>query len=135
MLLGASGEAAGLTIDLATAIDSSREGDAGVPAGVALLAFATAANQRSDELPAAREALQEAVGIDGLLEAAATVAIFNGLVRVADGTGIQLDPFMLTSTADTRAALGLDEFGGSASSVGAPTEPRFEATGASALFS
>jgi len=135
MLLGASGKVAGLTVDLETAVDASREGDAGVPAGAELLAFASAANQRSDELAMARENVQAVVGDEGLLEAAATVAIFNGLVRVADGTGIQLDPSMLTSTAETRQALGLEEFGGAANSIDAPTKPRFEASGTRSLFS
>lgn len=135
MLLGVSGEKAGLKVDLDVAVDPESTSDAGVPAGRELLAFASAANRRSEQLPAAREALEAAVGAEGLLEAASTVAIFNGLVRVADGTGIQLDPSMMTSTADTREALGIDVFSGAANSVGAQTEPRFEGTGARALFS
>ena len=135
MLLSVSGEIAGLDIDLDMAVDPASTGDAGVPAGAELLAFASAANRRSKQLPAARAALQAVVGPDGLLEAASTVAIFNGLVRVADGTGIQLDPSMMTSTVATREALGIDAFGGAANSIGAPTEPRREAAGARALFS
>jgi len=134
MLLSVSGEKNGLTVDLDVAVDASRTGDAGVPHGAELLAFASAANRRADDLPAARAALEAKVGSEGLLEAAATVAIFNGLVRVADGTGIQLDPSMLTSTAETRAALGIDLFGGAANSEGAPTEPRSEVSGVQGLF-
>jgi len=134
MLLRVSGEKAGFDVDLAVAIDPTRSGDAGVPHGDLLLAFATAANRRHESLPVARAALEQAVGAEGLLEAAATVAAFNGLVRVADGTGIQLDPSMMTSTTDTRAALGLDLFSGAANSVGAPTEPRFEGDGTQGLF-
>lgn len=135
MLLSVSGEQAGLDIDLDVATDSTRDGDAGVPHGQELLSFATAANRRAENLPQVRAALEAAVGPEGLLEAAATVAIFNGLVRVADGTGIQLDPSMLTSTADARRELGIDEFAGAANSQGAPTEPRSDATGVSGLFS
>lgn len=124
MLLGASGEKYGYDIDLDVATDSSRPGDAGVPEGAELLAFATATNTRSPNLPAARTALRAAVGDEGLLEAAATVAAFNGLVRVADGTGIPLDPSMLTSTSDTRQALGLDDFAGAANSATAPSTAR-----------
>jgi hypothetical protein len=134
MLLSVSGEKAGLDVDLDVATDATKAGDAGVPHGVELLAFATAANRRSDDLPQARAALRAAVGTEGLLEAAATVAVFNGLVRVADGTGIQLDPSMLTSTAETRAALGIDLFNGAANTVGAPTEPRQDANGVQGLF-
>ena len=85
MLLGASGSKAGLTVDLEVATDPTKTGDAGVPHGNELLAFATAANRRSDVLPQARAALAAVVGHEGLVEATATVAIFNGLVRVADG--------------------------------------------------
>jgi len=124
MLLGASGEKYGYNVDLDTAIDSKRTGDAGIPHGVELLAFATAANQRSDDLDAVRDTLRAVVGNEGVLEAAATVAAFNGLVRVADGTGIQLDPSMLVATSQTRQQLGLDAFGGSANSAAASTAAR-----------
>jgi hypothetical protein len=124
MLLSVSGKKYGYDIDLDVAMDSSRSGDAGVPHGVELLAFATAANLRSAELPAARDALRAVVGNEGVLEAAATVAAFNGLVRVADGTGIQLDPSMLTSTAESREHLGIEAFGGAASSATADTTAR-----------
>lgn len=134
MLLSVSGQKAGLTIDLDVATDASKPGDAGVPAGAELLAFASAANRRSPDVEAARSNLEAAVGPEGLLEAAATVAIFNGLVRVADGTGIQLDPSMMTSTVDTRAALGIDLFGGAANSQGASTDPRQDAPGVQGLF-
>jgi hypothetical protein len=134
MLLRESGTRNGLTVDLDVAVDATKSGDAGVPAGAELLAFATAANRRSALLPRERDALAAVVGAEGLLEAAATVAIFNGLVRVADGTGIQLDPSMLTSTAATRAALGIDGFGGAANSADAPTEPRRNVDGVQALF-
>jgi len=135
MLLRASGEKAGLDVDLAVAIDPSAGGDAGVPHGELLLRFASAANKRSSDLASARVALHDAVGPEGVLEAAATVAIFNGLVRVADGTGIQLDPAMLTATVDDRAALGLDAFGGAANSDGAPTAPRTDRDGVLGMFS
>lgn len=135
MLLSVSGKKAGLDIDLDVATNADRPGDAGVPHGRELLAFATAANLRAADLPQARTELEAAVGPEGLLEAAATVAIFNGLVRVADGTGIQLDPSMLTSTAESRQALGIDNFAGAANSEGASTNPRNDATGVAGLFS
>jgi hypothetical protein len=60
------------------------------------------------------------VGAGGVLEAAATVAAFNGLVRVADGTGIQLDAGVLADSADFRSDLGIDRFAGAASTTTDP---------------
>ncbi len=67
-------------------------------------------------LSRSRDALLTITGPDGLVEAAATIAIFNGLVRVADGTGIQLDDGVLADSADYRDRLGLSGYGGAANS-------------------
>lgn len=95
-----------------------------MPHGAELLAFAAAAHAApgADDpaLTAARERLRAAVGDDGLAEAAATVAAFNGLVRVADGTGIQLDAGVLHDSADFRAELGVDSYGGAANTATVP---------------
>ena len=88
----------------------------GVPCDAELLAFATAANGGGGDLDAARAALAAQVGGEGLVEAAATVAIFNGLVRAADGTGIELDARVFEASADFRSRLGVDAFGGAANS-------------------
>lgn len=95
-------------------VDLSSFADAGVPHGAVLLRFASAAQLASRDLDTARAELVDAVGPDGLAEAAATIAIFNGLVRVADGTGIQLDDGVLADSADYRGRLGLNDFGGAA---------------------
>jgi len=87
-----------------------------VPDGSALLKFATAAQNNSDDLAQARADLINVVGQAGLVEAAATVAIFNGLVRVADGTGIQLDDGVLADSADYRDRLGVNGYGGAQNS-------------------
>jgi hypothetical protein len=92
--------------------DPGAVGDAGVPHGQHLLRFATAAQRDHEDLAEATEALRAAVGDDGLVEAAATVSVFNGLVRVADGTGIQLDEGVAAYTADYRDRLGLNRYQG-----------------------
>ncbi len=101
----------------------------GFPAATELLRFASAANRlanlidptadaeiadRMAAVTTARAALVAAVGTDGMMEAAATVAIFNGLVRVADGTGIQLDGAMADASGSLRHGLGLNTMAGAA---------------------
>ena len=61
-------------------------------------------------LAQARARLKQAFGIKGLVDAAAVVGFFNAIDRVADATGIPLDPERLESTADFRAELGIDGF-------------------------
>lgn len=132
-----SGEANGLTVDLQAAVDREHVGDVGVPASAALLAFTNAVELGGD-IGAARAALAEAIGDEATLEAAATIAIFNGLVRVADGTGIRLDDGVFTASVDERELLGINRFAGAANSTdvrarsndAAPTAP----TAVSELF-
>ena len=109
MLLRASGEAIHEDVRLEAAVG---KGDGGVPHGAALSRFAEAATRGSEDLQAARAALVEDIGSERFVEAAATVGIFNGLVRVADATGIPLDETSLAATAGFRETLGLDDFGG-----------------------
>lgn len=94
-----------------------------------LLAFATAANGAGGDLAASRDALAALVGSEGLTEAAATVAIFNGLVRAADGTGIELDARVFEASADFRARLGVDRYGGAANSPQDADRPLTDADG------
>lgn len=110
-------EANGLTVDLEAAVDPDHIGDVGVPAGPELLAFANAVELGHGDVDATRQTLAEAIGIDATLEASAIIAIFNGLVRVADGTGIQLDEGVFTASVDERDLLGIDSFAGAANSA------------------
>ena len=111
-----SGEANGLTIDLAAAADREHVAEVGVPASAELLAFTNAVELGGD-IGAVRAALAEAIGDEATLEAAATIAIFNGLVRVADGTGIRLDDGVFAASVDERELLGFNRFAGAASSI------------------
>jgi hypothetical protein len=61
-------------------------------------------------LKRARAGLSERLGAKGLVDAAAVVGFFNAIDRVADATGIPLDPERLAATADFRAELGIDGF-------------------------
>jgi len=109
-LLRVSSSAIGEEADLAGAVG---RGDGAIPHGAALVRFAEAATRGSDDLSEAREALREAIGLEAFIEAAATVGIFNGLVRTADSIGIPIDGGMVDSTADFRGELGLNDFSGS----------------------
>ncbi len=89
------------------------EGDAagvGVPQGELLVEFGEAMLgidlQRRER---ARVAVQAAMGDAALVDAAAVVASFNAVVKVADATGIPLEGFKADATADLRAELGLEK--------------------------
>lgn len=107
----------GLDIDLAAAVERDFTGDVGIPASAELLAFTNAVQLGDGDINQARDALADVVGDAAALEAAATIAVFNGLVRVADGTGIELDGGVFAASADLRASLGLGQFAGSANSA------------------
>ena len=108
MRLRASGEAIGEAAGLEGTIG---RGDGGVPHGAALIRFAEAATRAGSDLEAARRELIKAAGGASFVEAAGTVGIFNGLVRVADATGIPLDGGIRNASVRFRAELGLNEFG------------------------
>ncbi len=109
MLLRASSEALGDEAKLSAAVG---EGDGGVEHGELLARFAESATRGSDDLPSLREQLVTAMGGERFIEVAATVGIFNGLVRVADATGIPLDDGTLKASIDFREQLGLNQFAG-----------------------
>ena len=91
-MLRASGEFTGDDYDL----DGIKNGDAssvGVPHGQLLIDFAEAVALRDDERRAdLAEAIVEALGPEGLVDASGVVATFNSIVRVADACGIPVDP-------------------------------------------
>jgi hypothetical protein len=111
MLLRASSEALGHDVDAAAVVGDRVDHD--VEHGEVLEAYAVAADS-GDRLEDAATAVRAAVGDHGWVEAAMTVAVFNGLVRTADASGIPLDEGVVSATAADRARLGLDAFGGSA---------------------
>ena len=82
-----------------------------MPYGRLLVAFADAVlGEDEGALTRAREALAAALGPPGLVDAAGVVGLFNAIDRVADATGIPLEPEKAAASADFRAALGLDRF-------------------------
>jgi hypothetical protein len=83
-------------------------GGSGVPHEAALLAFADAAVAGDEALARCRSALAAAIGEAGLADAAAVIAGFDAITRVADGSGIPLEPPKAEATAEWRADLGID---------------------------
>ncbi|HJL88851.1 MAG TPA: hypothetical protein QF905_00795 [Acidimicrobiales bacterium] len=118
MLLRESSEALDQVVDLTGTIggDVQHGVASGVPHGELLTAYAEAAHDSPESVRLLDEQMLQAVGPGGLVDAAATVAVFNGLVRSADATGIPLDEYVMARTVDERAELGLNEYTGSANS-------------------
>jgi hypothetical protein len=59
-------------------------------------------------LQRARSEIRAALGEAAFVDAAATVASFNAVVKLADGTGIPLEAAKEARTRDFRAALGIE---------------------------
>ena len=110
MLLRASGPTHDRTYDLG-AVTGAVDGDGGVPHGRLLVAFAEAVLGDDDiALMQARGALQTVLEPAGLVDAAGVIGLFNAIDRVADATGIPLEPEKAAASADFRAVLDLDRF-------------------------
>ena len=108
-LLRASGQHGGEKFELGGAL----EGDGaqvGVPHGALLVEFGEAMLRGDDaRRTAARQALFRELGPAALADAAAIVASFNSVVKIADACGIPLEDFKAEATEDLRAELALEE--------------------------
>ncbi len=110
MLLRASGEQKGRSIDLDTVIGKA-DGDGGIPGGSLLAGFAEAVVGEDEEaLSEARSAVFDALGPAALVDACGVAATFNAIDRVADSTGIPIDEARVEPSADLRERLGIDRF-------------------------
>ena len=89
-------------------VDTSQ--DSGVDHGALLLEFTEAVVQRSDSLGAARERVVQAIGARAAVDAAGVVANFQRMVRIADATGIPVDPYIAERTGPVAKTLGLEAF-------------------------
>lgn len=108
-MLRGSSEAKGENYDLN--LLTGRGGDGNIPHGALLVQFAEAVLGGDDALlGAVRAELRAKMGDPALVDAAAIAATFNAIDRVADATGIPIEDNKAESTADLRAALGIDAF-------------------------
>ena len=108
-MLRESSKAKGENYDLTLLTGAA--GDGNIPHGALLVGFAEAV-LGSDEahLSAIRSDVRARMGDAALVDAAAIVATFNAIDRVADATGIPIEDGKAAATADVRAALGINSF-------------------------
>ncbi len=110
-MLRESGEASGDDYDL-EAVNGGR-GDGGVIEGAALVGFAEAVLAgEAVAIRTARNAVMAALGPAAMVDAAAVIAQFNAIDRVADATGTPLEPAKAEASADFRPVLGIDDYPG-----------------------
>ena len=76
-----------------------------------LLAFVDATlGGTSGESARARAGVEASLGRAAMIDAAAVIAGFDAITRVADGSGIPLEPPKAEASADWRAQLGIDDY-------------------------
>jgi AhpD family alkylhydroperoxidase len=86
-------------------------GDGGILQGAVLIDFVESVlSSDDDRLARARTRLSTALGDEALIHAAALVAFFDAVDRVANATGIPLDPKMTEQSRALRAWLGVVNF-------------------------
>ena len=116
MLLRASAKANEEEIGLEGVMDDSAESK--VPEGALLGEFTEAVVRRDPELTQIRERVVETMGPEAMVDAAAVVANFQRMVRIADGIGIPIDESWRDYSAEMREGLGVGEFASSANTPG-----------------
>ena len=116
MLLRASGQRENRDYNLNSVNEA--ESDPGVEHATHLRALTEAAiGSRWEELGAIRDEAAKAMGEQAMVDALTVAAGFNGITRVADATGIPLDPTTQANTGPMRAETGIDDFDYAAKSV------------------
>ena len=75
-----------------------------------MIAFADVVIDPTGRPDPTRTALLARIGPAGLTDAAAVIAGFDAITRVADGSGIPLEPPKAEASADWRANLGIDAY-------------------------
>ena len=87
------------------------DGDGGVVGGELLVELAeSVARWQWKRLAEMRDRCIKRFGAQGASDAILVAAGFNGITRVADATGIPLDPTTESATIDLRAATGINDF-------------------------
>lgn len=111
MLLRESAKSNGNDVNLSSVVEGAANVDDSIPAGRELIVFAeSVVGGDHAVLEKARADLLAAVTPEQFVDAAAVAGNFERMVRIADGTGIKLDEWAHSVTADMREELGLNKF-------------------------
>ena len=87
----------------------------GVAHAAELIAFVDAVMAGDEpELASAREALRSVLSADAFVDACAVLGAFNIVDRIADATGLPLDPQLQAMSGDVRRELDLARFASAA---------------------
>jgi len=98
-------------VDLRLAVDGSNGSDGGVAHGALLSDFATAAVTGDDSaLERTRREILDKLGQEELVDAAALVAHYEKMDRIADATGLPLDAPMQVLGGELRDSLDIGKF-------------------------
>lgn len=121
-MLRASSKAQGGNYDLTLLTGGS--GDGNIPHGALLVRFAEAVLSDDPALSGIRAEMRRKLGDAAVVDAAAIVATFNAIDRVADSTGIPIEDAKAQATADFRSALGINAFAESRGEIADPRDRR-----------
>ena len=107
-MLSWSGNEQGIEIELTSVREAT--GGANVKFARELLNFATAATEPDDAaLVSAREALIKTAGVAVTIDAAAVIANFEMMTRLADSTGARMPEEVVAQRLGVATAMGVDQ--------------------------
>ena len=93
------------------AINGEDLGGSGITQAALLVEFAdTLVGGTAGELSRVRDRIHSEMGEQALIDSAALAAVFNAVVRIADATGIPLEPYKEEISVDLRRELGIDDY-------------------------
>lgn len=108
-MLRESSNAKGESYDLS--LLTGTQGDGNIPDGALLVSFAETVLGTDDRrLANVQGEIRTKLGDAAFVDAAAVVATFNAIDRVADSTGIPIEDAKVQASADLRAALAINAF-------------------------
>jgi hypothetical protein len=109
-MLRESGKVTGKSFDLKAIVDSETIAG-GVEHGDLLNEFVDAVLTGSaDDAANARRRVRDAIGDAAYVDACATIASFNAVVKIADGSGIPLEDIKAKNTKELRESLGIEKY-------------------------